>query len=237
MPATTRMRFGAATVSALLLGVLIGLAVHLSASSRPAPARALTLPMFHGQGDWPPGQRPAPDFMLRDQHGRAVSLTSERGQPLLVAFLSAARRSPTEREAVSLAQAEALLPASQRPLFDVIGLDPGNDTVARVAAAAARWHLSGSYRWLTGPRAALEQTFRAYGVHAYGVHASQRQQAGGSGTTPIYLIDRRGFERAGYLYPFFPTVLAGDLQRLEAVYRAASFGTSWAISLGSNVAG
>jgi cytochrome oxidase Cu insertion factor (SCO1/SenC/PrrC family) len=209
MPATTRMRFGAAIVSALLLGVLIGLAVHLSTPSRPTPARALTLPTFHGQGDWPPGQRPAPGFMLRDQHGRAVSLASQRGQPLLVAFLSAAPRSPTEREAVSLAQAEALLPASRRPLLDVIGLDPRNDTAAGVAAAAGRWHLSGSYRWLTGPRAALNQTFRAYGVHA-----SHRRRAGDTGT-PIYLIDRHGFERAGYLYPFFPTVLAGDLQRLD----------------------
>jgi cytochrome oxidase Cu insertion factor (SCO1/SenC/PrrC family) len=207
MLATTRTRFGTVTGAALLLGVLLGLALHLSASSGPVPT--LVLPTFHGQGDWPAGRRRAPNFTLRDQHGRAVSLISERGQPVVIAFLTAAPGTPTEPEAVSLAEAEALIPAAQRPLLDLVGLDPANDTPAGVAAAAARWHLRGSYRWLTGPRATLEVTLRAYGIHR-----RPRQEPGDGGTTPVYLIDRRGFERSGYLYPFFPTVLARDLQQL-----------------------
>jgi cytochrome oxidase Cu insertion factor (SCO1/SenC/PrrC family) len=208
MLATTRRRFGAAIGAALLLGVLVGFALHLSESPDPAPIPPLVLPRFHGQGDWSAGQRLAPPFTLHDQHGRVVSLSSERGQPVLIAFLAAAPHSSTEREALSLAAAEALLPAARRPRLDVVGLDPAKDTPARIAAAAARWHLSGSYSWLTGPRPTLERTARAYGVDGpYG-----RRHA--MSDTPIYLVDRRGFERAGYLYPFFPTVLAGDLQRL-----------------------
>ena len=77
-------------------------------------------------------------------------------------------------------------------------------------AAVGRWGLKVPYEWLTGTPDEITQLEHEYGVAGEPKGASTRAAL----STPVYLIDRSGFERAGYLYPFFPTVLAGDLERL-----------------------
>jgi peroxiredoxin len=188
-------------------GALIGDAWHLSQPAKPKP---LTLPAFHGQGDWAPGRRRAPGFTLHNQNGVRVSLAGQRGGPVLVAFLAAAPGARSGPEATSLAQAEALTASSRRPTVDVISLDQGGDTTAAVHAAVGRWGLKAPYEWLTGSAGEIAQL-----EHEYGVASEPKGAATPAAlSTPVYLIDRAGFERAGYLYPFFPTVLAGDLERL-----------------------
>jgi cytochrome oxidase Cu insertion factor (SCO1/SenC/PrrC family) len=188
--------------AAALVGVLTGIVVHLATlSSSPA---VFGLPLYHGEGLWGPGQRRAPAFTLRDQDGRPVSLASQRGQPVLIAFSSASRRGAARAEGIALAQTESVLGNGPKPTLDVISLDPDGDTPARISAATASWGLSRPYHWLTGPPATLEAVRRAYGVTA---------PAGAAG--PLFLVDRHGFERAGYLYPFVPNVLARDLRTLE----------------------
>jgi cytochrome oxidase Cu insertion factor (SCO1/SenC/PrrC family) len=188
-------------------GAVIGDAWHLSQASTSKP---LTLPTFHGQGDWAPGQRRAPGFTLRDQAGASVSLAGQRGKPVLVTFLTAARGGGSGPEAASLAQAQELTAGSRRPTVDIIGLDTAADTPTVVRAAIGRWHLKGRYEWLTGTPGEITQLEREYGVGS----APQSANTGAPLSTPLYLVDRAGFERAGYLYPFFPTVLAADLERL-----------------------
>jgi hypothetical protein len=94
-------------------------------------------------------------------------------------------------------------------VLDVINLDPGGDTLVGIRAAAARLHLRGPYHWLVGPSAAIKRV-----LHDYGVDQSASVTATHQAGAPLYLIDRAGFESAGYLYPFFPTVLAVNLKRL-----------------------
>jgi cytochrome oxidase Cu insertion factor (SCO1/SenC/PrrC family) len=199
-----RGRFAAAGVLAAVTGVLLGVALHLAG---PQPSPPLTLPAFHGQGDWAAGQRAAPPFALRDQHGRVIALARQRGHPVLIALLGAERRDRSRAEAVALAQAVALVPAAERPILDILSVDPVADSATRVRRAAARWQLSQPFHWLTAPAMALARALREYGV-------AQASVAHGPSDTPVYLVDRAGFERAGYLYPFFPTVLAHDLERL-----------------------
>ena len=211
LPATARGRFGAAISVAAVAGVLLGIALHVEG---PRSSPSFALPLFHGQADWAPGQRRAPAFALRDQDGQAVSLASQRGDPLLIAFLDTAGDRRSGAIAVSLAEAEALLPRSGRPILDIISLNPAADSPARIRAAAARWHLKVPYHWLTGASATITRLEREYDV------GRDAPAPGSTGTgapptgTPLYLVDRSGFERAGYLYPFFPTVLARDLERL-----------------------
>jgi hypothetical protein len=209
--AEVRRRFGLAIAIAAVAGAAVGDVLHLSQASTPKP---LALPAFHGQGDWAPGRRRAPGFTLRDQAGASVSLTGQRGKPVLVTFLTAAQGGGSGPEAVALAQAEVLAAASRRPTVDIIGLDEGPHGPAAVRAAIGRWRLKGRYEWLTGARGEITQLEREYGVGS----APEGTKAGAPLSTPLYLVDRAGFERAGYLYPFFPTVLAADLERLYGAH-------------------
>jgi cytochrome oxidase Cu insertion factor (SCO1/SenC/PrrC family) len=194
---------------AAVTGALIGLALHLA--DEPQGPSALTLPSFHGQGHWGAAERRAPDFRFQDQAGATVSLSAQRGKPVLIAFVAAGRADGSDREAASLAQALALVPSPLRPVIDLISLDPRGDTPARIRAAARRWGLRPPFHWLTGSPLDLARTAREYGV---GGEPPPQPGASENGT-PLYLVNREGFERAGYLVPFFPTVLASDIERLH----------------------
>jgi hypothetical protein len=74
----------------------------------------------------------------------------------------------------------------------------------------ASWRLSGPWRehWPRGTRRELAAVWRAYGITV-------------KPTTPVithglalYLIDRRGFQRTGYLFPFLPNFVELDLRSL-----------------------
>jgi cytochrome oxidase Cu insertion factor (SCO1/SenC/PrrC family) len=212
LPRTARGRFAAAGAVAAVGGVLLGLALHI-AGPRSSSSPPLTLPSFHGEGDWAAGQRSAPPFALRDQQGRAVSLAAQRGHPVLIALLGTGGRDRSGAEAIALGEALALVAPSERPFLDVISVDPTADSAAHVRRATARWQLPQPFHWLTAPATAL-----ARALHEYDVAQAPDAPGSGSAGTPVYLVDRAGFERAGYLYPFFPTVLARDLERL---YREA----------------
>jgi peroxiredoxin len=197
-----RRRWVIAIGLALLGGTLVGVGVHLAR----APAPSLHLPTFHGQAGWPPRARPTPNFALRDQSGRLISPGSQRGRTLVLAFLSSAGRDGSAQEARALADAEGLLAREQRPVLDIVGTDPVREPPSAVVAAAHSWGLadSGEYHWLNGTPARLAAVRRAFGV----------TQA--TGTRAVYLIDRDGFERAGYLFPFLPNFVALDLHTLWA---------------------
>jgi cytochrome oxidase Cu insertion factor (SCO1/SenC/PrrC family) len=201
--ALTRGRWPLWISLAILAGAFVGDAVHLAQAPHAANLR---LPEFHGQAAWAPGVRPAPQFALLDQDGHRVSLRAQRGRTLVVAFLSSSGRTGSAAEARALADADGLLTRAQRPVLDVVSTTPLRDTPSDVAAAAESWGLasSGEYHWLTGTTAQVAAVRRAYGV----TRVSARRA--------IYLIDRRGFERAGYLYPFLPNFVALDLRTLAA---------------------
>jgi hypothetical protein len=126
---------------------------------------------------------------------------------VLIAFLDARPRAGSGPEARSLVQALSILPRSRRPVVDIVGLDPGREANTAIVAAAHRWRLTEPYHWLSGSPAALSRI-----CHEYGVSTSAASEGNRS---PIYLVDRSSFERAGFLYPFFPTVLARDLETLS----------------------
>jgi cytochrome oxidase Cu insertion factor (SCO1/SenC/PrrC family) len=200
-----RQLWTAVTVVALLGGTLVADGVRLAGG----PARGLQLPTFHGQATWGPGLRPTPGFALRDQAGRLVTPRSQRGRVLVVAFLSSTGRDGSAQEARYLAGAEASLARAQRPVLDVLSTDPVHDTPVAVARAARSWGLAdtGEYHWLSGTPAALAAVRSAFGVTR------------ATGTRAVYLIDRDGFERAGYLFPFLPNFVALDLKTLTSATR------------------
>jgi len=190
---------------AALLGVIAGVVVALA---RPRAAPKLALPLFHGQAVWGPGRRAAPGFVLRDSAGASVTLSHQRGQTVLLAFLDTRGNDTAAREGRLVAGVEQALGDTALPAFDIVSLDPALDSAHRVAAAASRFGFRhGSYSWLVGPRPALAALRRQFGIGAPG--------RGGS-SQAIYLIDARGFERVGYLFPFQPYAVARDVRTLQS---------------------
>ena len=190
---------------AAALGVIAGVVVALA---RPRAAPKLALPLFHGQAVWGPGRRAAPAFVLRDSSGASVALSHQRGRPIVLAFLDTRGHDTAAREGRLVAGVQQALGGGELPVFDIVSLAPALDSARRVAETASRLGFHrGSYRWLVGPGGALAKLRRQFGVGVAG-------RAGSS--QAIYLIDARGFERVGYLFPFQPYAVARDVRTLQS---------------------
>lgn len=198
----------------LLIAVVVGAgggavlrALHGSGAVAARPA----LPTLHGQAVWKAGVRRAPNFVLRDQSGSAVSLASLRGRAVVLTFLDSQCTSSCPIEGRQLGSILRRLPAAQRPTLVIVSVDQSGDTPAGIRHALAKWGLNGPWtvHWLNArTHAQLASVWRSYGVRVVPatndiVHS-----------LALYLIDRRGYERTAYLFPFLPGFVQRDLGRL-----------------------
>jgi protein SCO1 len=186
------------------VGAATGAALHVVL--RPASARAgSSFPVLHGQAVWPAGRRPAPAFVLRDERGRLLSPGAEHGRTLVIAFMDSRCRQVCPVEGRALAQALDALPAAERPVLLVVSVDPWADTAVSARAAARKWGFPGEWHWLLGTRRELAPVWRDYRIYV------RRTTGDVVHSDAIYLVDRRGYERAGYLFPFEPGLVRHDL--------------------------
>jgi protein SCO1 len=208
LPAAGRFRWRllAAAVLAAALGVGGGAAFHLTARSG-AARPTLTLPTLHGQAVWAAGRRRAPAFALRDQYGRLVSLAGQRGHTVVVAFMDPLCKQECPIEGRGLAVAEQQVAPSQRPTLLIVSVNPAASG-ADATAATRKWGISGDWHWLLGNRSQLARVWRAYAIAVLPTKNDITH------STAVYLIDRRGFERAGVIAPFLPQFVADDLRTL-----------------------
>lgn len=208
LPAAGRFRWRllAAAVLAAALGVGGGAAFHLTVRSG-AGRPTLTLPTLHGQAVWAAGRRPAPAFALRDQNGRLVSLAGQRGHTVVLAFMDPLCKQECPIEGRGLAVAEQQVAPSQRPTLLIVSVNPAASG-ADATASTRKWGISGDWHWLLGNRSQLARVWRAYAI---AVLPTKNDIAH---STAVYLIDRRGFERAGVIAPFLPQFVADDLKVL-----------------------
>ena len=104
---TARRGWALAIVVAAVAGSAVGtvLAVQRPASSAAAPE-------LQAQVVWPAGAKPAPNFALRDQDGKLVTLASERGRPVLVTFLDSRCKRECPVEGRTLADVQRRTAAS-----------------------------------------------------------------------------------------------------------------------------
>jgi cytochrome oxidase Cu insertion factor (SCO1/SenC/PrrC family) len=218
----SRPLIAAGLTAAVLTGLAIGFVAHLllspGASARLAPAR--TAAGLRGDATWASGVRPAPHITtLRDQSGRLFSLSSLRGHTVVMEFFDSHCRQECPLAGRALAAAERALPAAQRPVLVVVSVNP-LDTPASARAAAREWGLAGvaPWHWLMGSHAQLAPVWRRYRIY---VHPERGDI---SHTEALYLIDRRGDERSGYLYPYMPGSVTHDLRVLASAAGAGSRG-------------
>jgi cytochrome oxidase Cu insertion factor (SCO1/SenC/PrrC family) len=185
-------------------GVGIGAAVHLAlGGGQASPARQL-----EGQATWPAGKVAAPNFALRDQNGRLVALRSMRGRTVLLAFMDSRCHQVCPLEGRVLAHALARLPREARPALLVVSVDPWADTRRSARTAASHWGFAGDWHWLLGGRAELAKVWSSYRIYV------KRAKGDIVHSDAVYIIDGRGFERVGLLFPFLPGPVQRDLTAL-----------------------
>jgi protein SCO1/2 len=201
----------------LATGALGGLALHLahagraggvaaeSASSGSLPTHALA-----GDAVWPPGRRLAPQFALRDQSNRLVSLSGERGRTVLLTFMDSHCKFICTLQGPSIRTVLERVGSHRAVTLLVVSVNPWEDTAASSGAAGARYGFSGDWHWLRGSPAGLRPVWRAYGIEV------AQAQGDVNHSTAIYLIDGRGYERAGFNYPFPSGQVVRDLRALSS---------------------
>jgi protein SCO1 len=168
-------------------------------------------PALKGDAVWRPGARSAPAFALRDQNGGTVSLSDLRGQVVLLAFMDSRCRMLCTFEGPTISRVMARLGTATRSVrLLVVSVNPWADTPASSRSAGARWGFRGDWRWLFGSPAALRSVWNGYGIEV-------KQALGDvNHSSAIYLIDRQGYERAGFNYPFPAKAVVRDLRRLAS---------------------
>jgi len=197
-----RRRTWAAVAAAVMIPA-VAFAAYAVAHDRSSSAATL-----RADATWKAGSRLEPPMSLRDQAGRTVTLASLRGHTVLVAFLDSQCRAICPIEGHELARIEQLVPPAQRPRLVIVSIDPAGDTPQSAARFARIHHLTPGWRWLFGTTSQLRPIWKAFGIEVRFTETDVIH------TSAIYLIDKAGYVRAGYLIPLFPRVVAADAETL-----------------------
>jgi protein SCO1/2 len=162
-------------------------------------------PAFEG-AVMPRGVR-APDFRLRDERGRPVSMRGFRGRPVVVTFLYATCEDTCPTTAQQVKGALGLLRSGVPAL--AVSVDPPRDTPARAREFLERYDLRGRLRWVLGSRSELEPLWRGFAI--------QEQLPESEHQARITIVDANGMQRVGYpADEATPERLAHDLRALGA---------------------
>jgi cytochrome oxidase Cu insertion factor (SCO1/SenC/PrrC family) len=198
-------------VAAALIGAGAGAAGHLLLGASGSASVVTERFGMEGQAAWAAGSRVAPAIdTLPDQTGRLFSLGSLRGHPVALVFFDSHCNQECPLEGRELAAAESSLPAAQRPILVAVSVNP-LDTPASAAKAARAWRLAGvaPWHWLMGSRSKLAPVWRAYNIYV-----GRAKDGDIPHTEALILIDRGGYERSAYLYPFAQPFVTHDLGAL-----------------------
>lgn len=148
-----------------------------------------------------------PDFALRDQNGKLVRLSAERGNVVLLTFMYTHCQDLCPLTAVHLDSA-ALRSGSPKVQIFAVSVDPRGDTPASVRRFVREHGLHSEFHYLTGPASVLRSIWVAYHVTTsrYGTHADH--------TLYTMLIDPSGRDRVLYDSTAGEGAIAHDVRTL-----------------------
>jgi cytochrome oxidase Cu insertion factor (SCO1/SenC/PrrC family)/thiol-disulfide isomerase/thioredoxin len=182
------MRLGLAVV-VVLAAVLVG-ALVTRPSAKPPTALASNPNLDPGT----PLAKPAPDFTLRDEFDRPVSLHSYRGKVVLLAFNDSECTTVCPLTTTAMLDAKAML---GRAGFQVqlLGVDANPDATAvgDVRSYTESHGLTHSWRFLTGSLPELKRVWRGYNIEVQ-IESDQIDH-----TPALFVIDPQGTLRRVYL--------------------------------------
>ncbi|MGH2881728.1 MAG: SCO family protein [Solirubrobacteraceae bacterium] len=165
---------------------------------------------------WGAGDRRAPDFSLRGENGRPVSVAANRGHPVIVTFVDPLCRNFCPLEAQVLNQAVGEMPASERPVIIAVNVDVYANARRYLLQDDREWRLVPEWRWAIGRPADLAAVWKNYNIE---VKVTKPRINGTvvdsiDHTEAAYVLDATGHERALFAWPFNPQDLEQVLRKL-----------------------
>jgi len=207
-----RLLSAAAAVAGLAVGVAIAF-LHRPAAPAGAPG-----PSGAADLTWPAGARRAPGFRLEDAFGRPVALAALRGKPVLLTFIDPLCRNFCPLEAQQLDRVLRSFPPASRPAVVAVSVNVYGNARSNLMLDNRKWHLPREWHWAVGSGAELARVWHRYEI---GVRVST-QTIGGvtvhevAHTEAAYLVDRHGFERALFMWPFTAAAVERSLRGLAS---------------------
>jgi protein SCO1/2 len=184
--------------SFVLLGAL-GVVVFARASDPPATSSGF-------EGSLRPAIAPR-DFTLKDEHGKAVSLSDYKGKPLILTFMYSTCKDTCPLTANQIRGALDRLGGDAVPAL-AVSVDPVNDTPENAKRFLVQRQLSGRMSFLLGDRPTLAPIWKQYGIQPQGKAFDH--------TAYVLLIDAKGRQRIGFpVAQLTPEGLAHDVRVLE----------------------
>ena len=193
----------AAVVALALLAQRTMLAPHAAGSGTGPASLAADIVI-------PAGSMTAPDFSLRDQDNKPVSVSALRGHVLAITFLDSHCKQLCPLQGDQLGQTMRSLGPHDNLSLLVVSVAPATDTADSERAFAAAHHWSGDWHWLTGTPDELAGVWKAYSIAVQGTPDNILH------STVLSLVDKRGFQRAGWAAGLQPEQLARDVRFLQA---------------------
>jgi cytochrome oxidase Cu insertion factor (SCO1/SenC/PrrC family) len=202
----------AAVVVAAGTGGLVYVARSAPKTDSPPPQRLTAI------DTWAPRERRAPVLALNDPQGAPLSLAALRGRTAVVTFIDPVCRNLCPLEAKVLMHAVRSLPAAQRPVVVAVSVNPWANTRANFATDKTHWQLGDEWHWAVGSRQQLAAVWRRFQV---AVQVQTKVVAGVTvrsiaHTEASFVVDRNGYERAVFLYPFTAKDVAQTLRDVAA---------------------
>jgi protein SCO1/2 len=156
-----------------------------------------------------PAHLRAADFVLHDQDGTPLRMSSTRGRVVVMTFLHSECHSTCPVTAQTIRGALNDIGGRRRDVDALaITVAPKQDTARHVRSFLRVQHV-GFLHYLTGPTRAVRAVWKRYGIHPL-THGEDH-------TAFVFLIDRRGIVRVGYpSHEMTPEELAHDMRVLVA---------------------
>jgi cytochrome oxidase Cu insertion factor (SCO1/SenC/PrrC family) len=181
---------------ALFVGVGVGTAIEVVHSSS-APAEAISAGPRIANPQVDPGvpvSEVAPDFTLRDQFGKRVSLRSFRGKVVVLSFNDPKCTTICPLTTTALLRAKELLgPAGTKVELLGVGANPEATGVRWVKAYSRAHGMLHKWHFLTGSLPKLRHVWKRYSI------AAAVMKGAIDHTPATYVIDRRGRESRLFL--------------------------------------
>ena len=157
------------------------------------------------------GGTPAPDFLLKDQYGKTISLSQFKGKPVVLTFLytHCPDVCPLTAEKIHTTM-QSLGNRTQNVAVVAVSMDPKGDTAASTQNFASVHKLGNYFYYLIGTHNELAPVWASYSVDAEAATSSGVVNH----SSAIYVIDKQGNERALLDNNFTPAQLASDLKTL-----------------------
>jgi len=201
----------------LVVGLAAALALVLLARGNGSSTSGAPPASDAPSATWAAGAVRAPGFRLADQSGSPVSLAALRGRPVIITFIDPLCRNYCPIEAQRLNDAVRSLPPGSRPAIVAVSVNVAGNARAYLMQDARKWRLVPQWRWGVGGEAQLAPVWHRYHV---AVLVTTKKLAGVTvrnvaHTEGAYVIDRSGYERALFLWPYSARGVARVLRSLS----------------------